>query len=342
MNGQATSGTVGVLDEFQTELIAAWQRLPNKGFFLVLLAAWLVLFQFLGNSLLGVIHSPSLMAWMWESYTSPNEIAENDRHGVFIPFLVVGLLWWKRRDLLNGKLEVWLPALAMLLSAIALHLLGYLLQEPHFSVVAFFAGIYGLMGLAWGWGWLKKSFFPFFLCAFAVPLGNHSDIVTTRLQLLVCWLVEHFSNLVLGIEVTRNGTQLSNPSGGYQYDVVAACSGIRSLVAIFLLGTVYGFLTFRSSWKRVFFMALAFPFAVLGNFIRLMCIVIAAQIGGQEAGQWVHNNTYCSLIPYVPAIFGLLWIGNLMEKWYGMDRPFEPGPRPSGNAAAGAPQEMPS
>ena len=338
MNGQATIGTVGILDEFQTELVAAWQRLPNKAFFFALFAVWLMLFQFLGNSLLGYIHSSSLFAWMWESYMSPNEISENDRHGAFIPLLVIGLLWWKRRDLLKGSLDVWLPALAVIVVAIVLQLMGYLLQFPQFSVMALFTGIYGLMGLAWGWGWLKKSFFPFFLFVFAVPLGNHSDFVTTKLQLLVCWLVEHFSQHVLGIEVLRNGTQLVNPSGGYQYDVVAACSGIRSLVAIFLLGTVYGFITFRSMWKRGLFMALAFPFAVLGNFIRLLCIIIAAQIGGQHAGEWVHNNTYCSLIPYVPAIFGLLWLGGLMEKWYGVDRPYESNPAAPAPVPAGAPE----
>ena len=34
-----------------------------------------------------------------------------------------------------------------------------------------FAGVYGLMGLAWGREWLRDSFFPFCLFAFCVPLG---------------------------------------------------------------------------------------------------------------------------------------------------------------------------
>ena len=43
----------GVLEEFRLEFVDCWQRLPNKGFFLGLLAAWVALFQFLGNSTLG-------------------------------------------------------------------------------------------------------------------------------------------------------------------------------------------------------------------------------------------------------------------------------------------------
>jgi len=42
--------TDGIIEEFRTEFLKCWERLPNKGFFLVLLAAWLALFQFRGNS----------------------------------------------------------------------------------------------------------------------------------------------------------------------------------------------------------------------------------------------------------------------------------------------------
>ncbi len=328
MNNQAaTIGTVGILDEFQTELVAAWRRLPNNGFFLILLAAWMALFQLLGNSILGYIKTPSLFAWMYEAYNSPDKAAADDGIGNFIPILVLALFWWKRNELLSGSLKVWSPALLVVLAGMALHILGYVVQEPHLSIVALFVGIYGLTGLAWGWSWLRRSFFPFFLFVFSVPLGNHSDIVTTRLRLLVCQLVEIVAHYGLGIDVIRMGTQLYNPSGTYQYEVAAACSGIRSLIAIFLLATVYGFVTFRSLWKRVLFMGLAFPFAVLGNLVRMLCIIVAAQIGGQHAGEWVHHNTWCSLIPYVPAIGGLLLAGRLLEKWLGVDRPLvEPRP----------------
>jgi exosortase/archaeosortase family protein len=61
-------------------------------------------------------------------------------------------------------------------------------------------------------------------------------------------------------------------------------------------------------------MALAVPFSVLGNLTRMLCIIIAAELGGQEAGNYVHESTLISLVPYVPAIIGLLWVGHWMEK----------------------------
>jgi exosortase len=307
MNGTESNETPRT---FWQDTADCWQRLPNKAFFLVLLAAWLALFQFLGNSLLGYIHTPSLFSWMHEAY---GNAAGDDAHGNLIPFLVIGLFWWKRKELLAQPLNLWWPGLLVLVLAMLLHVAGYVLQQPRISILALFLGIYGLMGLTWGRGWLKKSLFPFCLFVFSVPLGSMGTAITFPLRLLVTWLVEQVAHWILGIDVVRVGTQLMNPSGTYQYEVAAACSGIRSLVAIFLLATVYSFLTFRSGWKRLLLMALAFPFAILGNLVRMLCIVVAAELGGQNAGNYVHESTWISLIPYIPAIVGLLWIGRWME-----------------------------
>jgi exosortase len=305
---------VGVLDEFQSDLIEFWNRLPNKAFFFTLFAAWLALFHFRGNSILGYVHTTSLFGWMYEAYNTANTAAADDQIGNFIPFLVLALFWVKRKELMATQPGFWLPGIGLMVIAMFFHVAGYIIQEPRISIIAMFTGIYGLMALAWGWRWIMKSFFPFFLFIFSIPLGNHADIITTRLQLLVCWLVEVISHNVLGIGVIRNGAQLFDPAGAYQYEVAAACSGIRSLFTIFLLATTYGFLTFRSTWKRLFVMSLAVPFAVLGNLIRMMFIIVAASLFGQKTGDWVHENGFISLIPYVPAILGLLWVGSLLEK----------------------------
>jgi exosortase len=161
---------------------------------------------------------------------------------------------------------------------------------------------------------LRNSFFPFFLFIFSVPLGTISEPITFPLRLLVSTLVEWIAHGVLGIGVLRMGTQLFDPLGTYQYDVAAACSGINSLMMVFLFATVCGFVMFRSSWKRLFMMALAFPFAILGNLLRMLLIIIAAEIGGQQWGNYVHESTIVSLLPYIPVFLGLLFVGWWLEK----------------------------
>ena len=195
-----------------------------------------------------------------------------------------------------------------------MHIIGYIIQEPRLSIVAMFVGIYGLMGLAWGTAWLRHSFFPFFLFIFCVPSSVVLEPVTFPLRLLVSTLVEWTAHYVFGIGVLRMGTQLFDPLGTYQYDVAAACSGIRSLVAIFLFATVCGFVMLRSPWKRVFMMLLAAPFAILGNLLRMLLIIVAAVMGGQEWGNYVHESTAISLVPYIPAFIGLLLVGWWLEQ----------------------------
>ena len=250
---------------------------------------------------------------MYNAYNSQSDFSD-DAYGNLIPFLVIGLYWWKRRELLALPLKVWPPALLLIGLGLALHITGYLIQEPRLSIVALFVGIYGLMGLAWGPAWLLHSFFPFFLFIFAVPLSTVSDSITFPLRILVTTLSEWVAHYIFGIGVLRMGTQLFDPAGTYQYDVAAACSGIRSLMAIVLFSLVYGFVVFRSPWKRLFLLALAIPFAVLGNLLRMLLIIVAAVMGGQEWGNYVHESTIISLIPYLPAFLGVLLIGRWLEK----------------------------
>src|SRR6266536_715414 len=230
--------TDGILEEFRVEFLKCWERLPNKGFFFVLLAAWLALFQFLGNSTFGYLRTSSLLKWMWVVCQPARETAaSDDAHVLIIPFLVLALFWWKRKELMAQPIRVWPLGLGIVVLGLFLHIVGYAAQQPKISILALFTGLYGLMGLAWGPAFLRASVFPFFLFIFAVPLGSQADAITFRLRLLVCQLVEFICHYILAIEVVRSGTTLLDQAGQYRYEVEAACSGLRSVISILLLGT---------------------------------------------------------------------------------------------------------
>jgi exosortase len=147
-------------------------------------------------------------------------------------------------------------------------------------------------------------------------MATQLNFILFPLRLLVTWLVEMVSHLV-GIGVIRQGTQLLDPSGAYGYDVAAACGGIRSLIAVFLLATVVAFGLLNSPKNRIFLMVLAVPFSVLGNMLRLLAIILAATMGGQDWGNYVHEGGpfgIISLLPYIPGMIGLLWVGRWLEK----------------------------
>jgi exosortase len=308
-NQNRPASGAGFIAEFQE----CWNRLPNKAFFLVILAAWLLLFQLLGNATFGYIDTSSLFKWMRVAY-SGNDWEEG--HGFLIPVAVVALLWWKRSQLLALDNRPWWPALFLLAGALALHMLGYLVQQPRLSIVSLYFGVYAIMGLTWGLAWMKNTFFPMFLFVFCIPfatLGAPVTTVTFYMRLFVAKIVAAIGSTVMGMDIVRNGTNLFNSTQTYGYDVAAACSGLRSTVAILALSTIFGFMTFEKNWKRLVMIASAFPLAMFGNTIRMMCILIAAEFGGQKYGDFVHENFFFSLLPYVPAFLGLMALGHWLR-----------------------------
>ena len=111
-----------------------------------------------------------------------------------------------------------------------------------------------------------------------------------------------------------------DPHGAYQYEVAAACSGIRSMVATFALATIYAFVKLRSPWRRLLVVFSAFPLAVASNVLRLISIIVSAEAFGQSAGNYVHKNNWLSLLPYVVAMGGIWLVG----RWLREDRTQRP------------------
>ena len=295
---------------FRDELTYCWDKMPHKGLFFALFGCWLALFLFLGNPTLGYVASPSIFGWLeWVYKKSPD-----DSHGRLIPLIVLVLCWLKREQLLAVPKQPSWTGVLLLLLALTLHVLGYTVQQPQICLVAFFAGLYAVMGVAWGFQWLKASFFPFFLFGFCVPTANVLVPLAFPLRMKATQITVALCKGLLGIDVLQNGTRILDATGRYQYEVAAACSGIRSLTAITVIALIYAFVAFKKPWQRALMIASAVPFAVVANVARLSSIIVASEAFGPKAGQWVHNSDWVSLAPYIPAIGGMFLLGHLISR----------------------------
>ena len=290
---------------FRSDFGEFWRGLPEKRLFFGLLAAWVVLFQFLGNSTFGYTNTPSLFGWLSSCYTN----IPDDEHGFLIPLIVLALFWMKHDELLAVPKRRWWPGVALLIFALLLHVGGFVVQQTRISVIAFIVGLYALMGLTWGPRWLRASFFPFFLLFLCVPLSAVADTITVPLRLFATMITSFICHFVLGIDVIQEGNRLFNANGTYQYEVAAACSGIRSLTAIFALTTIYGFTAFRSSWRTLVVIGSSFPLAVGANVLRLVSIIIASEVFNPATGRYIHESGWISLLPYIPAMIAMLVLG---------------------------------
>ncbi len=289
-----------------SETVALWHSLPDKALFGVLAVAWVALFHFLGNSTFGYLDTPSLFRWLAYAYRSERE----DALGPLIPWIVLVMLVVKRHELTPLKKGPWWPALGLVAAAVLCHVVGYLIQQARVSVIAFFLGLYGLTGLVWGRAWLRSTFFPFVLFVFCFPLGTLADRITFPLRMLVSKISVGVAD-GLGIEVVRVGTQIMGKNG-FNYDVAAACSGIRSLMALLALTTVFSFLSLRIGWKRSVIILMAVPLAVVGNVARITGVIVVAQAFGQDAGTRFHDGA--GFITFLVALGCLLLLAKLLRE----------------------------
>ncbi|MDD2763088.1 MAG: exosortase/archaeosortase family protein [Opitutaceae bacterium] len=272
---------------------------------LVCALAGFAVFQFWGNATLGYIHTRSLFWWWGYQWFDP---AAESEHGILILGLAAWLLWRNLGESAkcqvpsakfadrHSAISIRQSALAML-GGLALHLLGYAVQQTRVSILALLLFSWGVLALAGlsdealaksdGRRWGRAAAFPLAFMVFAIPL-NVLDTLGFTLRMGVIDVACAVARIT-GLEVVRNGTQLFSAQSGYQYDVAAACSGVRSLMALAALSLLVGYLNFRAWWTRGLLFVLCLPYAFAGNVLRIFVIIIAAEWLGQKAGMTVHE-----------------------------------------------------
>jgi exosortase len=292
------------------ELREYWERVPEKWLFLALLAGWCVLFQFVGISSFNFgTTRPSLFEWLYNAWDTP---AMDCEHGKLIPWAVLILFWVKRREMAGSIKGVWWPGLTVIGLALLIHIVGFLAQQPRVSMIALFLGLYGMIGLVWGWRTMWASTFPMVLFAFCLPLGNFAEVVTLPLRKVSVTLTRMVCQGVLDIDVLQRGTVLSDPTGKYKYDVAAACSGIRSFVALLAVTMIFAMLSLRSVWRRALMVLTTVPLVIVCNVLRLTVVVLIGRAYGQAEGSWVHD--WFGYVTYLVAIGALLGVAHWLKE----------------------------
>jgi EpsI family protein len=176
--------------------------------------------------------------------------------------------------------------LVAILVALLLHAVGFVAQQTRISIVAFLIFAWGVVALAdprWG----RAAAFPLGFLVFAIPL-NVLDSVGFWLRLGVIDATEAIAH-GLGLHVLRSGTQLLAPDGKFQYDVAAACSGVRSLMALAALSLLIGYIRFHTASRRALMLVLCFPLTYFGNLARVVAIVLAAHFGDERWAGLTHD-----------------------------------------------------
>jgi exosortase len=305
------------------KLEASLRQQPNTALFVAVFAVWCLFFHVVGNSSFGYVNTPSLFGWLNGWYHLSTIEESGDELCPLIPFLVLLLFWLKRGEMLAVPKRVWLPGLFLVGIGVALHVAAFLVQQVRISGFAFVLGGLGLMALFWGPVFLRVAAFPWSLLVFAIPLDAYTSAATFPLRLLSTTLSAGFCRNVLGLKLVQQGTSVYQAAAagapGFNFDVVAACSGIRSAAVILLIALVHSYLHLRTFRARALVVLAAVPLAVIGNVVRLTIVFIVGDALGESMAKSI--ETRFGFITYGCALAGVVLLGNLLER-----KPARPNP----------------
>jgi exosortase len=160
---------------------------------------------------------------------------------------------------------------------------------------------------------LRVLAFPLAFLVFMVPLP--SDWLTPLIVNLQLPVSSTAVDLLgwLGSAVARSGNVIELP-GGETLFVAEACSGITSLVTLTPLAIVLAYFTEKTLARRLTIVLAVIPAAMLGNLLRVIATVMAAERYGAEAatGNWLHESA--GLITFTLACLALIGLGSLMRR----------------------------
>ena len=274
-----------------------------------------VLFHLLGNTVEHNVSSRSAFAWMVSRWNDSISYGGADySHGWLIPLVSLGVIWFKRHELITAPKAICQWGLAVIVAALLMHWLGAKIQQTRLSLFALILLMWGVPVYFFGWQVAKLLIFPCAYLIFCVPL-TFLDTLSFPLRIFATSFSTHVAN-ALGIGVFNSGSRiLSDASGGFSFDVADPCSGLRSLLAMTALTAVYAFATQKTQLKKWLLFLASIPLALAGNCARIISIIIVSAAFGEQAALKIYHD-YSGYIMFIVAVGLMVGVGVMMNTNY--------------------------
>jgi exosortase D (VPLPA-CTERM-specific) len=224
-----------------------------------------------------------------------------------IPLVVLYLIWEKKKDLAAKSAVPSWGGLLFLVPGILLFWVGDLAGELYSLYLSSWLVAVGILWMHIGWQKLKVIAFALFMALTMFPLPNFLNTkVTFGLKLissqLGVWLIQ-----VYGMSAYREGNVID--LGFTQLQVVDACSGLRYLFPLLVMGILLAYFYRAALWKRIILVLSTIPLTIVTNSLRIALTgLIHAHLGAAAAEGFFHGFS-----GWLIFLFGLGFL--LLEMW---------------------------
>jgi exosortase len=236
----------------------------------------------------------------------------NYRHGLAIPIISGIILWMRRKGLSGQQYEGGIVTGYILVAAAAGLLIGGTAASEFFTArLSLPVMLLGFSYLLGGAEFVKRARFPLLFLFMMIPLPYIIYYkITFPMQIMSARLSASLLDLI-HVSVLRRGNILVLPN--YELEVVAACSGLRSLMTMVTLALVISAFSELSAARKTILVMCAVPAAIIANTFRLTVTAVGAySISAQFAEGTLHEIS--GLIVFF-AGFILLVLTFLLLRW---------------------------
>ncbi len=233
---------------------------------------------------------------------------EDYSYGYLIPLVVVYLLWERRRQLRSLAGTPSWPGFIVLGMALVLFWIGELGGDYFVLYISFWAVIVGLCWSHLGWEKLKRIGFPLLLIPTMFPPPNFVyGRVSFTLKLISSELGVAMMHLY-GMSAYREGNVID--LGFTQLQVVDACSGLRYLIPLFVLGLLLAYFFRAALWKRLLVVFAAVGLSIFTNSVRIALTGILYEVWGAGTAEgFFHGFSGWFIFMFsFGALAGLMWV----------------------------------
>lgn len=237
--------------------------------------------------------------------------SEDYTHAFFTVPIILYMGWLKRESFVEGR--GWQKTgLAWLVLAAFLYIVSLQLQIPSFIAVSMVLTVSGAILYLAGFKVLRDMSIPLLLLILLIPIPEQLlSMLTASLQLKVSQASDQVLRL-LNVPLFREGNILHIPEKTFQ--VVEACSGIRSLISLITLSLILGYFALKRTWSTGILVALSIPVAVLVNIMRVVALVLAFHYFRLDLSSG-SKHTIMGLVLFGVALVVLFMLQRMLEHW---------------------------
>lgn len=268
----------------------------------------------MGSILLGSILLAGLAALYWPfllPLVADWNTNDDYSHGYFIPLITVYFIYHLRGELADIKIQPSSLGLLIVAAGLCQLIVGKIGSEFFLQRTSLIIVLLGMVLFIFGMGYFKKLCIPILYLLFMIPLPAIVwNKIAFPMQLFASGLTEKLV-YALGVPIYREGNVLHLAET--TLEVVAACSGLRSLLTMFALSAALALISSLPRWKKVLLFLTAVPSAIIANIIRLTgTALLASRYGPDVAHGFLHD--FSGIVVFVLGLSILIGVNTLLMK----------------------------